>query len=199
MEITFRPAADNDDDAMFVSWGFNEATSGMMDLMLGKRREIILADVCRMPGHDMSLEHITIAELNGRSVGMLSGMSAEETTDPFFAFRKAAGIRFIRFLFFGILGYPLFESMSKHSPGEWYIQALAVRPEARGQGVGSRLLSLAAQKAGARGCGRITLDVSDDNPGGIRLYSRFGFTVERVSSPARLLRGIRAHRMTKPV
>ncbi len=55
------------------------------------------------------------------------------------------------------------------------IHDLAVVPEARGRGVGAALLAGVEAEARARGCGKITLEVRDDNPAD-RLYRRSGFT-----------------------
>jgi ribosomal protein S18 acetylase RimI-like enzyme len=60
-------------------------------------------------------------------------------------------------------------------PGTWYVNALACYPDARGQGLGTRLLALAedlARKAGARG---VSVIVSDANAGARRLYQRCGY------------------------
>lgn len=51
-------------------------------------------------------------------------------------------------------------------------------PDARGRGLGQRLLTAAIALAKARGITRIELSVRVDNPGAKRLYERCGFTVE---------------------
>ncbi len=199
MKTTFRPAKDNQDDATFFAWGLNEATAGVLDLMMGKARESILSQACRITGHNLSLEHVTIAERDGRRVGILSDMPVEIMSDPFPTVRKCAGIRYLRVMYYALLGLPVFRAMEKHAEGEWYVQALAVLPEARNQGIGTKLLSIAEEKAAAHGATRLTLDVANDNPGGIRLYSRLGFERESASPPARFLNNLSLHRMTKPV
>jgi ribosomal protein S18 acetylase RimI-like enzyme len=55
------------------------------------------------------------------------------------------------------------------------IHDLAVLPEHRGQGIGQALLLAVEQRAMARGCCRVTLEVHDENVGAKRLYERYGF------------------------
>lgn len=52
---------------------------------------------------------------------------------------------------------------------------IAVRPEARGQGIGGRLLRETLARAAARGAGRLILEVAADNDAALRLYRREGF------------------------
>ena len=56
-----------------------------------------------------------------------------------------------------------------------WLEDLFVLEEARGGGVGSKLVELAIERATERGCRRIELDADEDNPA-IRLYERFGFS-----------------------
>ena len=51
----------------------------------------------------------------------------------------------------------------------------AVLPEARGRGVGQRLLAEIERRARARGCCKITLEVHDSNERAKALYRREGF------------------------
>lgn len=51
-------------------------------------------------------------------------------------------------------------------------------PEARGQGLGTRLLAAAIAKARAKGVTRVELTVRVDNLNAKALYERFGFVVE---------------------
>jgi GNAT superfamily N-acetyltransferase len=55
------------------------------------------------------------------------------------------------------------------------IHDLAVRPEARGRGVGRALLAAAEQQATQRNCCKMTLEVRNDNHVARQLYRGFGF------------------------
>jgi len=73
----------------------------------------------------------------------------------------------------GIAGYACLDTAEG---GEAWIGAIAVRPERRGQKVGTKLLSELIAIAAARECREIFLDVRADNDGAYRLYRRTGFT-----------------------
>ena len=55
---------------------------------------------------------------------------------------------------------------------------MGLLPEARGQGIGPRLMAAALEGAWQRGFTRVQLTVRADNLSAIRLYQRFGFIVE---------------------
>jgi GNAT superfamily N-acetyltransferase len=61
-----------------------------------------------------------------------------------------------------------------------------VRPERRGQGLGTALLQAARDLAEAEGCSRITLQTDADNGAAMRLYRRHGYT-QSTMVPFRLL------------
>lgn len=63
------------------------------------------------------------------------------------------------------------------------ILALAVRPQARGRGLGGRLVGWGAIGAAARGATRLFLEVAADNAPALALYARAGF-VEAGRRPA---------------
>ncbi len=63
--------------------------------------------------------------------------------------------------------------------GSLYIAGLALHPEWRGRGIGSRLLSLARQRALAMGLHKVSLVAFEQNEGAVRLYRRHGFTVTK--------------------
>jgi len=71
-----------------------------------------------------------------------------------------------------------------------YLEDLYVRPEARGQGVGQRLLGWLAATAVSRGCGRLEWAVLDWNEPSIGFYRKLGavpmdeWTTFRVTGPA---------------
>jgi predicted GNAT superfamily acetyltransferase len=94
------------------------------------------------------------------------------------------------------LGRPVFGALNRHSPGEWYLQAIAVLPPARGSGVGRCLISDAMARAVAAGCGTLALDVDAANVRAQALYVRLGLRVASTSSPATLLGGVQVCRMS---
>ncbi|HEY2413980.1 MAG TPA: GNAT family N-acetyltransferase [Pirellulaceae bacterium] len=55
------------------------------------------------------------------------------------------------------------------------IHDIAVSPEARGQGVGRKLLNAVTDEAKNLGCGKVTLEVRSDNIRAMGLYQSVGF------------------------
>jgi len=55
------------------------------------------------------------------------------------------------------------------------IHDIAVSPEARGQGVGRKLLNAVKDEAKNLGCGKVTLEVRSDNARAMGLYQSAGF------------------------
>lgn len=62
------------------------------------------------------------------------------------------------------------------------MDGIAVSTEARGQGIGTRLLQAIEDHAVSLGRTSIRLDVIDTNPGARRLYERFGFVAQKTTS-----------------
>jgi ribosomal protein S18 acetylase RimI-like enzyme len=67
-------------------------------------------------------------------------------------------------------------------PDELYVDGLAVVADARGQGIGTRLLAEVQQVARTLGKDFVRLDVVDTNPRAQALYERLGYRVTRVQS-----------------
>jgi ribosomal protein S18 acetylase RimI-like enzyme len=87
---------------------------------------------------------------------------------------------------------PLFELFEK-AQGHWFVDSLAVYPEARGTGVGKRLLSRCLELGEASGVDTTTLIVEDGNKPACELYRKQGFQV-RESKPYIEFRGKSASR-----
>jgi ribosomal protein S18 acetylase RimI-like enzyme len=66
---------------------------------------------------------------------------------------------------------------SMEAPGTWYICALALFPEFRGQGLGTQFLSIARQQAQEKGFQELSLLCFEQNTGAMKLYQRNGFKV----------------------
>ena len=76
-----------------------------------------------------------------------------------------AGVAQLRFRF----------SVWEAAPDCW-LEDLFVRSAARRRGVGRALLSMALERARARGCRRIELDTNESNAAALALYQDFGFS-----------------------
>jgi GNAT superfamily N-acetyltransferase len=72
-----------------------------------------------------------------------------------------------------------------------WLEDLFVRESARRAGVGEALVAAAVERARARGCGRVELDVSESNGPARGLYERMGFSVGYKPPAPNLLMGLR--------
>ncbi len=70
--------------------------------------------------------------------------------------------------------FSLFERTPR--PNELVMDGIAVQSQARGMGIGKRLLGEIRTFAQIHGFNRVRLDVIDTNPKARKLYERFGFT-----------------------
>ncbi len=115
-------------------------------------------------GNRLSFEHQLIAQApSGEPLGLIlayPGDHAEAMDEPFRERLRA-------------LGLPD-RIESGGTPGELYVDTLAVTEAARGQGIGARLLDAAVERAATLGLHQVGLLVEDGNPAA-RLYARQGF------------------------
>ena len=106
--------------------------------------------------------------------------------------------RFLRFRFpdlrrrFGLLRALFFQLIlgfeGRPAADEFRIETLAVATEARGQGIGTRLLNEAERYAREHGYAVLSLDVVDTNVRARQLYERLGLEVVRTEHYGRLTR-----------
>ncbi len=67
------------------------------------------------------------------------------------------------------------QELENLAPGYWYVNVLAVLPEHRGKGLGSRLMADAERRAKAAGRPGMAIIAFASNPGAVRLYQRLGY------------------------
>ena len=67
------------------------------------------------------------------------------------------------------------QELENLAPGTWYVNVLAVQPQFRGEGHGTRLLGLADQIGRSSGRLGMSVMVSDANRGARALYERCGY------------------------
>lgn len=127
---------------------------GLTPLEIGARR------FAREEGN-LSYKKCVVAEQDGAVIGMLFTFPIEEEQE---ADGKPAD--------------PILKPYEElEIPGSFYICALALLPDFRGRGVGTKMLSIAREQAYERGFGTLSLVVFEQNGGAVRLYERNGFEV----------------------
>ena len=196
--ITLRAANPTMDDGLAFARYLDEAAEGFFRFMLGRRAGPILAAAFLRPDHDLSYQNVTFAERDNAIVGMVSCFTAEQhrrsSRQPL---KEAAGPRNLRMRAVLVLCAPLMRIIDSVADGAFYLQAIAVDRELRGQRVGSVLMDAFEQQARASGSTRLALDVSAKNEVARKFYERRGMTVES-QWPKRLpIPGLRFYRMTK--
>jgi ribosomal protein S18 acetylase RimI-like enzyme len=161
----FRPATI--DDANVLAELINYAGEGMPLYLWSQMAEPGEAawDVGRRRAareeRSFSYRNATIIEHDGQCAGCLIGYEIPDNPEAIPSDMPAIFV-------------PL-QELENLAPGTWYINVLAVRPQFRSQGLGTKLLALAeetAQNLGKRG---MSVIVSDANLGAHRLYKRLGY------------------------
>ena len=196
--IVLRAAKPTFDEGLAFARYLDEAAEGFFRFMLGRRAAHIIATAFAQPAHDLSYQNVTFAERGKLIVGMVSGYTAEEhrrsSRRPL---KQAAGRCNLRMRVVLVLFAPLMRIIDSISDGDFYLQAIAVDKELRGDGLGSVLMDHLEERARASGSARLSLDVSARNEGARRFYERRGMAVTS-QWPKRLpVPGLRFYRMTK--
>jgi len=198
--IVLRAAKPTFDEGLEFARYLDEAAEGFFRFMLGRRAAQIIATVFSQPDHDLSYQNVTFAECDNVIVGMVSGFTAEQhrrsSRQPL---KEAAGRCNLRMRIVLILFAPLMRIIDSIADGDYYLQAIAVDKELRGDGVGSVLMDSFEERARASGSTRLSLDVSAKNERARLFYERRGMAVAS-QWPKRLpIPGLRFYRMTKTV
>lgn len=165
MPPLLRPATPG--DAEFAA-PLIQATIGAIGLALTGEREEgeaarVIAAFFRQPGNRLSFERTLVLEEDGTPLGLAvlyPGDEAERLDDPFRARLRALG--------------QSGEIDPEATPGELYLDTLAVVAEARGRGLGGLLLDACARHAAELGLPRVGLLVEAGSPA-LRLYQRHSF------------------------
>ncbi len=162
--VVFRPA--RKDECRTIARLYSISSDGLSDYIwtsLARPGEDIL-DVGekRYSNEDLlfSYKNCLVAEHDGEVIGMLVAFpmhpaenpGAASDTDPV------------------LVPYTILEK-----DRSYYIMGVAVFPEYRGRGIGTRFLELAAEKALEYGLPQLSLIVFEQNEGAKRLYERHGF------------------------
>ena len=71
--------------------------------------------------------------------------------------------------------------LAQVTEGDYYVSNMAVYPELRRLGFGTKLFKVIEEEARAAGSQRIVLDVETDNTKAVKLYRRLGYNIEKRS------------------
>ena len=198
--IKFRTANPTFDEGQVFVHYLDQAAEGFFRFMLGRRFVDKIATAFTQPGHNLSYQNVTFAEREKVIVGMVSGYTAEQhrrSSDR--PLKQAAGRFNLRMMVISTLFAPLFRIIDTIADNDFYIQAMAVDKELRGEGVGSTLMDFIEDHARAYGSTRLSLDVSAGNKGAIKLYEHRGMTVESRWPKRLAIPGVKFFRMVKAI
>ncbi len=196
--INFRAAKPTLDEGLVFARYLDEAAEGFFRFMLGNRAGQIIAKAFTQPEHDLSYQNVTFAERDKVIVGMVSGYTAEQHhRSSRQSLKEAAGRNNLRMRIVLVLFAPIMRIIDSITDGDFYLQAIAVDKELRGDGIGSVLMDYFEERARGSGSARVSLDVSAKNAGACRFYERRGMAVTS-QWPKRLpIPGLKFYRMTK--
>lgn len=196
--ITFRPASPTEDDGLAFARYLDEAAEGFFRFMLGRHAKHIISAAFAQPDHDLSYQNVTFAERGNMIVGMVSGYTAEQHRRSSHApLKQAAGHWNLRMRIVLVLFAPLMRIIDSISDGDFYLQAIAIDKELRGDGIGSLLMGSLEERALASGTVRLALDVSAKNKAARRFYEHHEMVIES-NWPKRLhIPALKFYRMIK--
>jgi len=132
----------------------------------------------RLPGSPQGWPVSTVAELDGRVVGVM------QINDESQSYRITPRVALLAVRTFGIVGIVPVLGRTRARlrvnpqlpPDAWFINELHVDPAYRNRGIGAALLEHAEQEARRRGLRRISLTTTTINPAR-HLYERHGYRV----------------------
>ena len=196
--IDLRAANPTFDEGLVFARYLDEAAEGFFGFMLGSRSRQIIATAFVQPDHDLSCQNVTFAERDNVIVGMVSGYTAEQhRRSSRKVLKEAAGRNILRMRIKLILFTPLMRIIDSIAEGDFYLQAIAVDKELRGDGVGSVLMDSFEERARATGSTRLSLDVSAKNTRACRFYERRGMAITSQWPKHLPIPGLKFYRMTK--
>jgi ribosomal protein S18 acetylase RimI-like enzyme len=167
-QLTFRPAtlADASALAVLVDIAGEGAPNGLWRSLAdpGQSALEIGRERARREEGGFSYRHATLAEAESEIAGCLIGYVLDDPYD-------LTGLEDMP-----PMVQPLVR-LEAQAPGSWYVNVLAVFREFRGQGIGAKLLDLAAVQGREAGVSTTSIIVGSWNEGATRLYQRAGYAI----------------------
>ncbi|KMY32605.1 GNAT family N-acetyltransferase [Lysinibacillus xylanilyticus] len=121
------------------------------------------------------------AQMDGKTLGMVTCYPIPVLNRlPWPTFKQLLSLRKLGLVIYNILNIKMLYSMITMKEGEddeFHIGTIALLPESRGLGVGTRLLEFAEEQACLQGFAKCSLTVKKENHLAIKLYQRIGYQI----------------------
>ena len=179
MDLLVRPARPGDPLAGLLY----ESARPYYDAYAGseRRARALLEEVVPRPGHAASFDICLLAELDGRTAGLMAGFPVEEGDGRARRFVALTFPRLPPWRWPAVLRHlRAAGAVSPRPPADaWYVDALAVHPAFRRRGVARRLLAEADRRAAEAGTLGVALDTGLENAHARALYESAGFKLRQ--------------------
>ena len=134
-----------------------------------------------------SYEHSHFIEANGE----IAAMALVFTCDQMRRERLRDWLFILRYLKFSVLTQMIYlyrssEILVQITEGDSYLAHIAAYPKFRSLGFATKLLEVIEEEARAAGSKRMVLDAETDNEKAVKLFERFGYTIEQKSPILRI-------------
>lgn len=167
MSFDIRPAEVTDIPHLATS--LLDASGGLIEAAYegaipGRSTQVIVEHLFTRPEAPTSFSNAWVAEANGKVLGSAQAFpmntAGKRPPDPLVSPDR-------------LYLYAPFQHM--RADGSYFLMAVAVYPEHRGRGIGTRLIAEAEGAARAQGFAEMSLTVFAENVDAVRLYERLGY------------------------
>lgn len=147
--------------------------------IFASKTEEVMRKMFQQTGNLFSFEHSYFIEVNGKIAGMALGYNWEQKRRE----ELQTGLLLVKYLkwsFFTRIFYLLKAQgmVGKVSENEYYLSNIAVYPEFRALGLGTKLFSEIKRESEKTGVNKIVLDVETNNKRAVKLYERLGYIIK---------------------
>lgn len=141
--------------------------------------EEVMRKIFQQTGNLFSFEHSYFIEVNDKIAGMALGYNWEQKRRE----ELHTGLLLVKYLkwsFFTRIFYLLKAQgiVGKVSENEYYLSNIAVYPEFRALGLGTKLFSEIKRESEKTKANKIVLDVETNNKKAVRLYEKLGYVIK---------------------
>jgi len=141
--------------------------------------EEVMRKIFKQKGNLFSFEHSYFIEVNGKIAGMALGYNWEQKRREELH-TVLLLVKYLKWSFFTRIFYLLKAQgiVGKVSENEYYLSNIAVYPEFRTLGLGTKLFSEIKQESEKTGVNKIVLDVETNNKRAVKLYEGLGYIIK---------------------